>query len=98
MIYLIFIIKLKYVDAIDDGLPALILNTYTKTEVGALLSNIILTDSYMKTGIDTTRSDYSTISYAQGNYMTSLLMAQALMNNYASVSLLNDNLLFKNRN
>ena len=70
MTYLIFYNKTE-VDAIGDELSALILNTYTKPEVEALISNINLTDYYTKTEIDTTLSDYSTISYLQGNYMTS---------------------------
>ena len=78
------------VDAICDELPALILNTYTKPEVGALISNINSTDHYTKTEIDTSLSDYSAISFLQGNYMTTLLITQTLMNNYASITLLND--------
>ena len=58
------------IDAIDDELSALILNTYTKAEVEALISNINLTDYHTKTEIDTTLSDYSTITYLQRNYMT----------------------------
>ena len=34
------------IDAIDDELSALVLNTYTKTKVEALISNINLTDYY----------------------------------------------------
>ena len=49
-------------------------NTYTKPEVEALISNINLTEYYAKNEIDTSLSDYSTISYLQGNYMTSLLI------------------------
>ena len=79
------------VDAIDDELSALILNTYTKTEVEALISNINLTDYYTKTEIDSSLGDYSTISYLQDNYMTSLLITQALMNNYASITFIIDN-------
>ena len=78
------------VDAIDDELSALILNTYTKPEVEALISNINLTDYYTKTEIDTSLGDYSTISYLQDNYMTSLLITQTLMNNYASITFIND--------
>ena len=89
--------NLTEIDAIDDGLSALILNTYTETEVEALISNIILTYYYTKTEIDTTLSDYSTVSYLQGSYMTTLAITKALMNNYATISLLNDNLC-KNRN
>ena len=61
------------VDDIDNELSALILNTYTKTE------------------IDTSLSDYSTISYLQGNYMTTLSITETLMNNYASLTLIGDN-------
>ena len=64
---------LTEVDDIDNELSALILNTYTKTEV------------------DTQLSDYSTISYLQGNYMTPLLITQTLMNNYASITFIIDN-------
>ena len=78
------------VDAIDDELAALILDTYTKPEVEALISNINLTDYFIKAEIDTSLSDYSAISHLQGNCMTSLLIAQAFMNNYASITLLND--------
>ena len=60
-------------DDIDNELPALILNTYTKTE------------------IDTSLSDHSRITYLQDNYMTSLLITQTLMNNYASVTFIIDN-------
>ena len=58
------------IDAIDDELSTFILNTYTKPEVEALLSTIDLVDYYIKTQIDSTLSDYSTITYLQGNYMT----------------------------
>ena len=95
LIYLIFTIT--EVDAIDDELSAFFLGTYTKPEVEALISNINLTDYYIKTEIDTSLSDYSTVSYLQGNYMTSLLITQTLMNNYASTTFIIDNL-FKNRN
>ena len=54
------------------------------------MSNINLTD-YYKTEIDTALSDYSTISHLQGNYMTSLLITQALMNNYAGIARIIDN-------
>ena len=50
----------------DDELSALILNTYTKPEVEALISNTNVTYYYTKTEIDTSLSDYSTISYLQG--------------------------------
>ena len=65
------------IDAIDDELSALVFNTYTKTEVGALIFNINLTGYYIKSEIDTTLSDYSTISHLQGNYMTSPLITHS---------------------
>ena len=79
------------IDAIDDELSALFLNTCTKTEVDALISNFNLTGYCTKTEIDTTLSDYSTTSYLQGNYMTSLSITQTLMNNYASITFIIDN-------
>ena len=79
------------VGAIDDELSALILNTYTKPEVEALIPNMNLIDYYTKTEIDTSLSDYSTISHFQDNYMTSLSITQALMNNYASITFIIDN-------
>ena len=57
---------------IDNGLPTLILNIYTKTEV------------------DTQLTDYATISYLQGNYMTTLSITETLMNNYASITFITD--------
>ena len=53
LIYLIF--TKTEIDATGDELSALILNTYTKTEAEALISNINLTDYYTKTEIDTTK-------------------------------------------
>ena len=95
LIYLIY--NKTEVDAIGDELSALILNTYTEPEVEALISNINLTDYYTKTEIDTTLSDYSTISYLQGNYMTTLAITETLINNYASITLRNDNFLIQKR-
>ena len=83
------------IDAIGDKLPALILNTYTKAELGALISNINLTYYYTKTEIDTTLSDYPTITYLQGNYMTTLAITETLMNNYATITFIVGNFLFK---
>ena len=72
-------------------MPALILNTYIKPEVEALVSNINLADYYTKTEIDTTLSGYSTITYLQGNYMTTLAITETLMNNYATITFIVDN-------
>ena len=68
-------------------------NRYTKTEADDIdneLSALIL-NTYTKTEIDTSLSDCSTISHLQGNYMTSRLITQATMNNYASVTFIIDN-------
>ena len=66
-------------------------NYYTKPQVEALISNINLSDYQTKAEVDSSLSDYSTITYLQDIYMTSLLIAQALMNNYASVTFIIDN-------
>ena len=72
------------IDAISDELSALILSTYTKTEVEALIYNINLVDYYTKTQVDTQLTDYTTITYSQGNYMTTLSITETLINNYAT--------------
>ena len=74
------------VGAIGDELSALILNTYTKTKVEALISNINVTDYYTKTEIGSQLTYYSTISYLQGNYMTALTITETLMNKYATIT------------
>ena len=66
-------------------------NYYTRPQVEALISNINLSDYYNKAEIDSSLSDYYTITYLQDNYMTSLLITQTLMNNYASVTFITDN-------
>ena len=75
-------------DAIGDELSALVLNTYTKTEVGALIYNINLVGYYTKTEVDTQLTDNTTIRYLQGNYMTTLAITGTLMNNYATITLI----------
>ena len=60
-------------DDIDNELSALILNTYTKTEIDSQLTY------------------YTAITYLQGNYMPTLSRTEALMNNYASITLLDYN-------
>ena len=55
------------------------------------MSNINLSDYYIKAEIDSPLSDYSTITHLQDNYMTSRLLTQTLMNNYASVTFIIDN-------
>ena len=62
------------VDDIGNELSALILNTYTKTE------------------IDTQLTDYTSFAYLQCKYMTTLSISETLMNNYASLTLIGDNL------
>ena len=69
------------IDAIGDELSALILNTYTKTKVEALIYNTNLVDHYTKTEADTQLTNYTTITYLQGNYVTTLAITETLMNN-----------------
>ena len=59
------------------------------------MSNINLTDYYTKTEIGTTLGDYSTISYLQGNCMTTLAITETLMNNYAAIAFIIDNFYLK---
>ena len=83
------------IDAVGDELPALTLNTYTKTEVDALISNINLTNYYTKTEVDTQLTGYTTITYLQDNYMTTLAITKTLMNNYATITFIVGNLYSK---
>ena len=65
-------------------------NYYSKIEVddiGNELSTLIL-NTYTKTESDSQLTDYTAITYLQGNYMTALSITEALMNNYASITLL----------
>ena len=68
-------------------------NCYTKSEVGDIGNELftLILNSYTKAEIDTQLTDYATISYLQGNYMTTLSITEALMNNFASITLLVDN-------
>ena len=79
------------IDAIGDELSSLILNTYTKTEVDNVIANINLVGYYTKTEIDSQLTDYTTITYLQGNYMTTLAITETLMNNYTTITFLVDN-------
>ena len=68
-------------------------NYYSKIEVddiGNALSTLIF-NIYTKTEIDTQITDYTSIAYLQGNYMTTLAITETLMNNYASIPLLGAN-------
>ena len=80
------------IDAIGDELSGLVLNTYTKTEVEALISDINLVDYCTKTEIDSQLTDYTTISRLQGNYMTTLSITETLINNSATITFIVDNL------
>ena len=65
---------------------------YNKSEIddiGNELSTLTL-NTYTKTEIDTQLTDHVTFSHLQGNYMTTLSITEALMNNYASITLLVD--------
>ena len=68
-------------------------NYYPKLEVDDIdneLSTLIL-NTYTKTEIDTQLTDYTSITYLQDNYMTTLPISETLMNNYASLTLIGDN-------
>ena len=67
-------------------------NYYTKNQLDALISNINLVDYYTKTENDSQLTDYTTISYLQGNYMTTLSITEPIMNIYATITFIVDNL------
>ena len=83
------------IDATGDELLALLLNTYIKTEAEALISNATLAGYYTKAEVDTQLTDYTTITYLQGNYMTTLAITGTLMNNHATITFIADNLYSK---
>ena len=67
-------------------------NYYTKSDIGDTdneLSTLIL-NTYTKTKIDSQLTDYTTITYLQGNYMPTLSITETLMNNYATITFLVD--------
>ena len=45
-------------------------------------------NTYTKTEIDTQLTDYTSVTYLQDNYMTTLSLTETLMNKFASISLL----------
>ena len=65
-----------------------LINYYTKKQVDALIYNMNLVGYYTKTEIDSQLTDYTTITYLQGNYMTTLSITETLMNNCATITLL----------
>ena len=70
-------------------------NYYTKIEVDDINnepSTLILNTYTKKTEADTQLTDYTTITYLQGNYMTTLSITGTLMNNYATIAFIVDNL------
>ena len=54
-----------------------------------------MVDYYTKTEVDTQLTDYTTISYLQGSYMTTLATTETLMINYATITFIVDNLYSK---
>ena len=68
-------------------------NYYTKSEVDDIdneLSTIVL-NTYTKTKNDSQLKDYTTITHLQGNYMTALSITETLMNYYATIAFIVDN-------
>ena len=51
----------------------------------------LILNAYTQTEIDSQLTDYTKIAYLQGNHMTTLLITETLVNNYASIPLLDDN-------
>ena len=94
--YTITEIQANYYDKVvtDPLFPNIGLSSYySKLEVDDIdnaLSTLILI-TYTKTEIDTQLTDYTSITYLQGNYMTTLSISETLMNNYASLTLIGDN-------
>ena len=89
-------IQANYYDnvATDSLFPNIGLSSYySKIEVDDIdneLSTLIL-NTYTKTEVDTQLPGYTSITYLQDNYMTTLSITETLMNNYASISLLDGN-------
>ena len=68
-------------------------NYYNNIEVDDIdyeLSTLVL-NTYTKTEVDSQLTDYTTITQLQGNYMTSIPITETLMNNCATITLLEDN-------
>ena len=70
-----------------------LVNYYIQNQVDAFISDTNLVDYYTKAEIDTQVTDYTAITYLQNNYMTTLSITEAFMNNYASISLLDGSVL-----
>ena len=68
-------------------------NYYSKIEVDDTDDELftLILNTYTKTEIDTQLTDYTSITYLQDYYMTTLSVTEALMNNYAGISLLDGN-------
>ena len=69
-------------------------NYCIKSEVGDIDNELfaLILNTYTKTESDTQLTDYATILYLQGSYMTTLSITETL-NTYASITLLVDFLL-----
>ena len=68
-----------------------LVNYYTKNQVDALIYDINLVDYYTKAGIHSQLTDYTTVTYLQDNYMTTLSVAEVLMNNDATITFIVEN-------
>ena len=66
---------------------------YTKSEVDDIDNDLCtsILNIYTKTEIDSQLTDYTTITDLQGNYMTTLSTTETFMNNYATITFLDDN-------
>ena len=66
-------------------------NYFSKIEADAVDDELAALILNTKTDIGTQLTDYTSITYLQDNCTTTLSLTEALMNNYASISLLNGN-------
>ena len=55
------------------------------------MPSTLILNTYTETEIDSQLTNNTTITYLQGNYMTSISIATTLMHNYATIILLGDN-------
>ena len=69
-------------------------NYYSKVDVGDIDNepSTLIFNPYTKREIDSQLTDYTTFTHLQGNYMTSISTKGTLINNYATITLLGDNI------
>ena len=65
-------------------------NSYAKIEIDDIDNELstLISNTYTKTEIDSQLTDYTTITYLQSDYMTTLSITETLMNKYAAITFL----------